>query len=153
MSMKTLKELQGKAQHLSNCLPEGAVFSIDSAFDGYRFHFDNGNGPVSCCGYERKSVVLAQFQAISTALDGIHRSKCTEEVVKSQLDTFLTQISPITNTLEDELVVVLELAGALMRQLNPDKTLEVLNKIVSEYQERFQFEMDEEAEALERGYF
>lgn len=131
MSMKTLKELQGKAKHLSGCLPEGAVFSIDSAFDGYRFHFDNGNGPVSCCGYERKSVVLAQFQAVSTALDGIHRSKCTQSDVDNRMSEFYEIIETRTETLDEELTLIGNLAGALMREINPDKASAIIQRVVA----------------------
>lgn len=132
MSMKTLRELQGKAQHLSNCLPEGAVFSIDSAFDGYRFHFDNGNGPVSCCGYETKKVVLAQFQAVSTALDGIHRSKCTEAQMENILGGFRDVIESRTDTLEWEITLLSNLAGTLMREVNPEKARSIVAKVIAE---------------------
>ena len=135
MSMKTLKELQGKAQHLSNCLPEGSVFSIDSAFDGYRFHFDNGDGPISCCGYEKPGVVKAQFQAASTVLDGIHRSKCKPEDIENLMGEFRDFIEAKTETLEHEITLLANLAGALMREIHKDKAQAIIERVICKARE------------------
>lgn len=132
MSMKTLNLLKDKAKHLSNCLPEGSVFSIDSSFDGYRLHFENGNGPISCCGYEPKKVVLAQFSAASTVLDGIHRSKCSEAQMENILGEFRDVIESRTETLEHEITMLANLAGTLMREVNAEKVKRLCEKVIAQ---------------------
>jgi hypothetical protein len=144
MANKTLALLEEKASSLSNILPEGSWFSIRPAYDGYQLAFDGEHGCHSSCGYERKGTVIAQFDAIWTVLDGLKMCKCSEVGRDILIEKFLKDLSPITNRLEDEMVVVLELLGALIRELSQEKASKIIENIIHQYQERYRFELEEE---------
>lgn len=129
--MKTLALLEGKAKTLNQHLPEGSLFTIRSAYDGYQIAFEGRGTNLSNCGYERKSVAIAQFDAIWTVLDGFKHCKCTQAEVDTQMGAFFEIIETRTETLDQELTLLGNLAGALMRELNPDRASAIIQQVVA----------------------
>lgn len=140
--MNTLDLLNAKAENLSQYLPDGCVFTIGAAYNGYQLRYHVNGQCDSTCGYEKKSTAIAQFDALSTFRDALFKTKSTKIQVDNRLTGFNDYIEENCPDLHNQASMLSKLAYLLMLELNDDKVNNICQKAIQEGWDQGFFEVE-----------